>query len=469
MIGLCEKVYPESPPWTVEQLASHLRVFPEGQFVIEDHLTGKIVGMSSSLIVRWDDYAFGANWREMTDKGLFTNHDPVGGRTLYGAEVMVDPEMQRKGLGKKLYVARRELVRRLGLRRIRAGARLRGYHRFASRMSVEEYVQSVVRGEHRDPTLTFQLREGFEVVAVVHSYLMHDPESLGYAAVIEWLNPDVALPEDSAGRDPRFERPTSSVSALRVRYRLRIAAGEDPTVRAAQLAREQSIEIAAGGAPEEVEARAIGRVERFETDGAGAAAVEIAYPLETIGGELLQLLNVLWGNVSLQTGVRVESVLWPAALLERLPGPAFGVAGLRELCGGFGRPLAATALKPLGLSAGELARRAATCALAGIDLIKDDHGIGDQDWSPFRERVLRVSEWVARANRRSGGSTLYVPNLTGPVDRLGERLETLARSRSACRPGGAGAARLRRGAEPRGELGSGAGRPPCVRRLARWP
>ena len=72
--------------------------------------------------------------------------------------------------------------------------------------------------------------------------------------------------------------------------------------------------------------QAIGRVERFETDGAGAAAVEIAYPLETIGGELLQLLNVLWGNVSLQTGVRVASVLGPAALLERLPGPAVPVA-----------------------------------------------------------------------------------------------------------------------------------------------
>ena len=32
------------------------------------------------------------------------------------------------------------------------------------------------------------------------------PESLGYAAIIEWLNPAVAGPEDARGRDARFSR-----------------------------------------------------------------------------------------------------------------------------------------------------------------------------------------------------------------------------------------------------------------------
>lgn len=207
MIALCERVYTTSKPWTVEQLASHLSVFPEGQLVAEERESRELVGMASSLIVRWDDYAFDAEWREWTAHGYFTNHDPNVGRTLYGAEVMVDPARQRSGIGKQLYAARRELVRRLGLRRIRAGGRLRGYHRHAAELSPEAYVERVVRGELRDPTLTFQLREGFEVLAVVRGYLRHDAESLGYAAVIEWLNPDVARPEDSAGRDSRFRRP----------------------------------------------------------------------------------------------------------------------------------------------------------------------------------------------------------------------------------------------------------------------
>jgi ribulose-bisphosphate carboxylase large chain len=216
------------------------------------------------------------------------------------------------------------------------------------------------------------------------------------------------------------------LSALRVRYRLRPAAGEDAGRRAAHLAREQTIEIAEGAADPEVERRAIGRVAEVAPDGAGRFAVTIDYPLAAIGGDLLQLLNVLWGNVSLQAGVRVESIEWPRELLERLPGPAFGVEGVRELCRAHGRPLTATALKPLGLSSRELARRAAECALGGIDLVKDDHGLGDQEWAPFRERVLTVADLVERANRSTGGACLYAPNLTGSADRIAERLETLA-------------------------------------------
>lgn len=206
VIALCERVYPQSKPWTGEQLASHLAVFPEGQLVAEETATGRLLGLASSLIVRWDDYDFHAEWREWTDRGFFTNHDAVYGRTLYGAEVMVDPAVQRRGVGRRLYAARRELVSRLGLRRIRAGARLRGFHKWAGRLSPEAYVGGVVRGEIQDPTLTFQLREGFDVLAVVHAYLRNDPESLGYAAIIEWLNPEVALDEDASGRDPRFQR-----------------------------------------------------------------------------------------------------------------------------------------------------------------------------------------------------------------------------------------------------------------------
>jgi ribosomal protein S18 acetylase RimI-like enzyme len=204
LIELTKAVYTDSPPWSVVQLESHLRVFPEGQFVAVEASTQRIVGMAASLIILWDDYEMTASWRDFTDSGMFTNHDPQHGRTLYGAEVMVHPAEQCKGIGKKLYVARRSLTERLGLLRIRAGARLRHYRKYAEQMSAAEYVSKVIRGELGDPTLTFQLRQGFHVLAVVPNYLRHDPASLGYAAVIEWLNARVAKPEDYAGRDPRF-------------------------------------------------------------------------------------------------------------------------------------------------------------------------------------------------------------------------------------------------------------------------
>jgi GNAT superfamily N-acetyltransferase len=162
--------------------------------------------MAASLIILWDDYDLRASWRDFTGHGLFTNHDPERGRTLYGAEVMARPSEQGRGVGTQLYRAREAMARRRGLLRIRAGARLRCYHQVADRMSAEEYVIKVVREELFDPTLSFQLHRGFHVLAVVSDYLHHDPESLGYAAVIEWINEAVAKPEDYAGRDPRFAK-----------------------------------------------------------------------------------------------------------------------------------------------------------------------------------------------------------------------------------------------------------------------
>jgi GNAT superfamily N-acetyltransferase len=204
--ALTRETYPDSPPWNETQLASHVRVFPEGQFVAVETRSGQVVGMAASLILLWDDYGVNMSWSEFTSNGMFTNHDPLNGRTLYGAEIMVKPTLQRTGIGKKIYQARRELAERLGLLRIRAGARLRGYHRYAHRMSAEEYTIRVVQGKLHDPTLSFQLKQGFHVLAVVSGYLHYDPDSRGYAAIIEWINQIVAKPEDYSGRDLRFVR-----------------------------------------------------------------------------------------------------------------------------------------------------------------------------------------------------------------------------------------------------------------------
>ena len=198
IIELTREVYPGSRPWSETQLATHLEIFPEGQLVAKDIVTGQVVGMAASLIVFWDDYDMSSSWRDFTAGGMFTNHDPAMGRTLYGAEVMVSPSRQGQGIGAALYAARRHIAIRFGLLRIRAGARLRGYGKHADDMTPEEYVRKVVDGVIIDPTLSFQLKQGFHVLAAVKNYLRDDPESRGYAAVIEWLNPDVANEEDYA-------------------------------------------------------------------------------------------------------------------------------------------------------------------------------------------------------------------------------------------------------------------------------
>jgi GNAT superfamily N-acetyltransferase len=205
IIALSKAVYSFPPYWNESLLSSHLDIFPEGQFVAIDSATEQLIGMAASLIIRWDDYDFHGSWKDFTNGGMFTNHDPANGRTLYGAEIMVSPVVQRKGVGSAIYAARRQLVERLKLPRLRAGARLRGYYRYADQMSAEDYAIKVIRGEIQGMTLAFQLKHGFRVLAVVADYLPGDPESLGHVAVIEWINEKVAAPSDYGPRDPKFD------------------------------------------------------------------------------------------------------------------------------------------------------------------------------------------------------------------------------------------------------------------------
>ncbi len=188
IIELSKVVYREKSAWTERELASHLEVFPQGQFVAHEKDSDRIIGMSASLIVLWDDYEIEENWVDFTCDGMFTNHDPENGKTLYGAEIMVSPKARKMGIGEKLYRARRRLVHDLDLIRIRAGARLRNYHLYAEKYSAKEYVDQIIKGKIKDPTLTFQIKQGFNVIAVISGYLDDDRESLGKAAIIEWKN-----------------------------------------------------------------------------------------------------------------------------------------------------------------------------------------------------------------------------------------------------------------------------------------
>jgi len=205
IIDMARRIYPEDVPYTPAELTSQRDIFPEGQMVAIERPTGRVAGMAASLIVNWDDYEVDTSWLDFTDEGRFTNHNPRG-KTLYGADIMVHPDMQGRGVGKAIYAARRQLCRDLKLKRIRAGARLVGYGRHADQMTPVEYALQVVQRRITDPTLTFQLKQRFRVIGVVTDYLEDDPASRGAAAVIEWLNHRAAKPKDYAMRDPRFAK-----------------------------------------------------------------------------------------------------------------------------------------------------------------------------------------------------------------------------------------------------------------------
>lgn len=137
----------------------------------------------------------------------------------------------------------------------------------------------------------------------------------------------------------------------------------------------------------------------------------ISYPLHATGNEISQTLNLLFGNISLKPGIRVLSLDWEP-LKELFPGPRFGVSGLRRRLGVPGRTLTCTALKPMGLNFAELADLAYRFARGGIDIIKDDHGLANQQPAPFVDRVKAVVSAVNRAADRTGRKSAYYPNIT---------------------------------------------------------
>jgi len=198
-------IYPDISPWDDAYLKSHRDVFPQGQFVAIEQGSGLVVGVCSGLILDWDSQADTSSWNALTAKGYYTNHEPVQGGTLFASDVMVRPGFQGQGIGRLLYKhGRFDLARQLGLARVVAGSRLRGYHRYADKLTPEQYTLEVVRGKLNDPTLSFQIHLGFRVSSVIPGYFTGDPESRGFAAVIEWYNEEVADPDDHPPADPRF-------------------------------------------------------------------------------------------------------------------------------------------------------------------------------------------------------------------------------------------------------------------------
>lgn len=211
---------------------------------------------------------------------------------------------------------------------------------------------------------------------------------------------------------------------LRVTYRLGCSDLSEAKKIARDIALEQTVELPEGTFDARIEHEIVGRVEDVEVLPPSACRAVVSFELDTIGDEIPQLLSLLFGNISLKRSIRIDDIEWPDRLLRCFGGPTHGIEGLRALCGvDERRPLLCSALKPMGLSTRDLARRCHDLALGGIDLIKDDHGLADQSSAPFAERVRQCQEAVSLARARGGVRGLYFPNVTGRISELEQRVE----------------------------------------------
>ena len=144
----------------------------------------------------------------------------------------------------------------------------------------------------------------------------------------------------------------------------------------------------------------------------GAYYATISYDPNAVGDEMAELLNMLFGNTSLQPGIRLMSFELPESMYTNYPGPRFGRSGLRDLCGVEKGPIFMSAIKPLGKSPKELAKMVYDLALGGCPIIKDDHSLMNQSYAPFEERVLQCVMALADAKEKTGKKSMYIANCT---------------------------------------------------------
>ncbi len=171
-------------------LTGQINNFPAGQFVVL--VDEKVVGFCSTFRIAERHALKAHTWVEITGNGYASRHDPDGD-WLYGLEVCVDPDFRGYRLGQRLYNERKKLCQSLGLKGIVFGGRLPTLAKRINRFkSVEEYVEQIKSKRLRDPVLSFQLHNGFELIGIIKNYLETDRESLGYGMHLIWRNPKVA-------------------------------------------------------------------------------------------------------------------------------------------------------------------------------------------------------------------------------------------------------------------------------------
>lgn len=201
------------------------------------------------------------------------------------------------------------------------------------------------------------------------------------------------------------------VDTLIATYRIRCAADEVERI-ARFIAYEQTVELPQAQVKDRfLLDQIVGKVLSIESDRDGAHRVQIAFNAELASAQLGQLINLVYGNVSMYPGIRLQALQLPSTLLAAFAGPRYGIAGIRDLVGVHGRPLLATAIKPRGLKIEQLAKLAHDFALGGGDIVKDDQNLVDADFERFKLRVDACADAVSRANDSTGRGTLYFPHL----------------------------------------------------------
>lgn len=216
------------------------------------------------------------------------------------------------------------------------------------------------------------------------------------------------------------------MSTFEISYRVTVLEGETIDEKIEGICLEQSVELPRSVLSGEVETKVVGKLSSKEQIKDSVYSVTISWPIENIGNDISQFLNILYGNISLQAGILIVGVQWEKLKKDLFGGPAFGIRELRKAYGIDGRALCSTSLKPLGTDAEGIGNLCYQFAAGGLDVIKDDHGISNQSYAPFEPRVKACIKGIKRAADETGHRAFYFPHITALAAESIKRYEMAA-------------------------------------------
>jgi len=216
------------------------------------------------------------------------------------------------------------------------------------------------------------------------------------------------------------------MGTFKITYQVTVQQGEQIDQKVEGMCLEQTTELPRGVLNAGIEEKAVGKPVGREQLGEEQYRVVISWPIADVGDDISQFLNILYGNISLQPGIRILNGEWSKLYKIVFEGPSYGIDGIRNKYDISSRPLSSTALKPLGSSPSELADLCYRFALGGIDIIKDDHGLANQEFAPFEERVEACVSAIKQAAQKNGRRSYYYPNITAFASESVERYKKAA-------------------------------------------
>lgn len=168
---LQETVFPtlaDSQRLKKQHYLKHIEIFPEGQFVALDG--ERVIAMTTTIRLKEKYLAGRHEFADIIQGGFCTSHDPSG-EWLYGVDMGTHPDYRGRGLARALYRARQDTCKKLGLKGQYTMGMINGYGVLSGQMPASEYYQKLLRREIQDPTVSAQIKIGFEAQGLVEEYL----------------------------------------------------------------------------------------------------------------------------------------------------------------------------------------------------------------------------------------------------------------------------------------------------------